>query len=277
MASEDSFAPAVSSERAAEGNEFSALYFPHKLWKMLESDQFRSIWWSDGGKSVAINEGLFKEEVLGRAGPPQVFAMKTMKSFLRQLNLYGFTKIQRDCQRSASLPEFLAEEAAASAHSQILYYHNPSFNRNQPHLLQKCKRRVGVKRRALEAQQVDEGHPSRSPSGQPAGDTPAPTKRWAETPPGLSNTSPSPPAAAPSHPEPAGAAGSERFLPLALFCLPPPSSQAPEGLQRAAQAAPRFAIPVLAAPPALLGPRPPHCPTCTCRPNPAQGPQHGTS
>ncbi|KFV43927.1 Heat shock transcription factor, Y-linked, partial [Tyto alba] len=92
--------------------------FPHKLWKITESDQFRSIWWSDGRKCVAINEDLFKEEVLGRRGPFQVFTTQKMKSFLRQLNLYGFTKVQWICQRSASLPE-LSEAAAASAHSQV--------------------------------------------------------------------------------------------------------------------------------------------------------------
>ncbi|NXS72801.1 HSFY1 protein, partial [Pandion haliaetus] len=118
-----------------------SLCFPQKLWKMVESGQFRSIWWSEGGKCVAINEELFKEEVLGRGGPLRVFATQKMKSFLRQLNFYGFTKVQRDFQRSASLPEFLAEEDAASAHSQILYYYNPSFNREHPHLLEKCKRR----------------------------------------------------------------------------------------------------------------------------------------
>ncbi|KAF1402920.1 Heat shock transcription factor, Y-linked, partial [Spheniscus humboldti] len=118
-----------------------SLCFPQKLWKMVESDEFRSIWWSEGGRCVAINEELFKEEVLGRVGPLRVFATQSMKSFLRQLNLYGFTKMQRDFQRSASLPEFLAEEAAASAHNQILYYYNPNFNREHPHLLEKCKRR----------------------------------------------------------------------------------------------------------------------------------------
>ena len=86
---------------------------------MVESDHFRSIWWSEGGKCVAIHEELFKEEVLGRAGPLRVFATQSMKSFLRQLNLYGFAKMHRDFERSASLPEFLAEEAAASAHSQV--------------------------------------------------------------------------------------------------------------------------------------------------------------
>ncbi|NXO80235.1 HSFY1 protein, partial [Sitta europaea] len=116
------------------------LCFPEKLWEMLESGQFQSIWWTEGGKCVAINKDLFEVEVLGREGQ-QVFHTQKIKSFTRQLNLYGFAKVQRDFQRSASLPEFLAEEAAASAHSQILYYYNPSFNRAYPWLLRMCKRR----------------------------------------------------------------------------------------------------------------------------------------
>ncbi|NWH28814.1 HSFY1 protein, partial [Grus americana] len=117
------------------------LCFPQKLWKIVESDRFQSIWWSEGGKCVAIDEELFKEEVLGRGGALRIFTTQSMKSFIRQLNLYGFTKMQQDFQRSASLPEFLAEEAAAAAHSQILHYYNPSFNREYPQLLEKCRRR----------------------------------------------------------------------------------------------------------------------------------------
>ncbi|NXD26445.1 HSFY1 protein, partial [Spelaeornis formosus] len=116
------------------------LSFPEKLWRMLESDQLRSIWWSEAGKCVAINKDLFEVEVLGREGQ-QIFHTQKIRSFMRQLNAYGFTKIQRDFQRSASLPEFLAEEEAASAQSQILYYYNPSFNRAHPWLLGTCKRR----------------------------------------------------------------------------------------------------------------------------------------
>ncbi|NXP52110.1 HSFY1 protein, partial [Heliornis fulica] len=114
------------------------LRFPHKLRAMLDSGRFRSLWWSHQGKCVAINEGLFKEEVLGRAGPRQGF---NMKSFICQLNRYGFTRVHPDEPRSASLPEFLAEEEAASAHSQVLYYYNPSFSRDRHHLLNNCKRR----------------------------------------------------------------------------------------------------------------------------------------
>ncbi|NXP10206.1 HSFY1 protein, partial [Thinocorus orbignyianus] len=116
------------------------LYFPQKLWKLVESSQFQ-FWWSKGEKCVSLNEELFKEEMLGGGGPQQIFGMNSMKSFLQQMTLYSFTKLQRDFQRSTSLPKFLAEEAAASAHSQILYYCNPSFNKDHPHLLEKCKRR----------------------------------------------------------------------------------------------------------------------------------------
>ncbi|NWQ64246.1 HSFY1 protein, partial [Neopipo cinnamomea] len=118
-----------------------SLHFPQKLRRMLESSRFQSIWWSEGGKCVAINKDLFKEEVLGRAGPQRLFDTQKMKSFMRQLNAYGFTKTKQDDQRSASLPEFLAEEAAVSAHSQILYYYNPYFNRAHPWLLERCMRR----------------------------------------------------------------------------------------------------------------------------------------
>ncbi|KFV15719.1 Heat shock transcription factor, Y-linked, partial [Pterocles gutturalis] len=131
------------------------LRFPQKLWELVESDQFRSIWWTEGGKYVAINEELFKEEVLGRKGPVQVFSTQNMLSFHRQMNLYGFIKINPAFRRPASLPECLAEAAAASAHSKILCYYNANFNREHPHLLELCRRRVSLKRRAPGAPEKD--------------------------------------------------------------------------------------------------------------------------
>ncbi|NWH77070.1 HSFY1 protein, partial [Piaya cayana] len=142
------------------------LRFPQKLWKMLESGLFRSIWWSNSEKCLAINEDLFKEEVLGREGPMQVFATRNMNSFTQQLNNYGFSKIHPDFNRSPSLTEFLAEEAAASTHSKVLYYYNPRFNREKPYLLEQCKRRVQMKRKALDALKMCEEHPSKSPKVQ---------------------------------------------------------------------------------------------------------------
>ncbi|XP_019135918.1 heat shock transcription factor, Y-linked-like [Corvus cornix cornix] len=151
---EEVFTPAPAQDTQVSAHRKPVLDM--KLWKMLESDQFQSIWWSEGGKCVAINKDLFKVEVLGRGVHQRVFNTQHIRSVIRQLNLYGFTKVQRDIQRSASLPEFLSEEAAASAHSQILYYYNPSFNRAHPWLLGTCKRRAALKQRALDAAGLDE-------------------------------------------------------------------------------------------------------------------------
>ncbi|XP_064012089.1 heat shock transcription factor, Y-linked-like [Pogoniulus pusillus] len=149
--------PSVSNNRQDRANEsFLSFSFPQKLWEMLESDQLQSVWWSNGGKCVAINKEFFKEEVLEREEPPQIFAKKSMKHFLQQMKLYGLSEIQQDSQRSASLAEFLAEEEAFSAHSQVLYYYSPSFNQEHPHLLERCKRKAGVKRRALNAVGLNE-------------------------------------------------------------------------------------------------------------------------
>ncbi|XP_029463615.1 heat shock transcription factor, Y-linked-like isoform X1 [Rhinatrema bivittatum] len=128
-----------------EVNDFLSLTFPKKLWKIVESEQFKSIWWDDEGNYVVIDEELFKREVLERRGLFRIFETDCMKSFIRQLNLYGFSKIRQDFQRSASLAEFLAEEKTVTALNKLQFYHNPNFRRDYPHLLGRMKRRVGIK------------------------------------------------------------------------------------------------------------------------------------
>uniref|UniRef100_A0A8B9M7P9 HSF-type DNA-binding domain-containing protein n=1 Tax=Accipiter nisus TaxID=211598 RepID=A0A8B9M7P9_9AVES len=93
--------------------------FQNKLWKMVESNQFMSIWWSEGGKCIAVNEDLFKQKCWAGQDLCVLLLTESMKSFIRQLNAYGFTKVRRDFQRSAYLPEFLAEDDAAAAHSKV--------------------------------------------------------------------------------------------------------------------------------------------------------------
>ncbi|XP_032635710.1 heat shock transcription factor, Y-linked-like [Chelonoidis abingdonii] len=146
----------LCDDSSTEDNDFLSLTFPKKLWKIVESDQFKSLWWDDDGNCVVIDEELFKKEVLERRGPLRIFETDCMKSFIRQLNLYGFSKMRQDFQRSASLAEFLAEEKAASAFSKLQFYHNPNFKRGSPHLLVRCKRRVGIKNTPLVAFSLDE-------------------------------------------------------------------------------------------------------------------------
>ncbi|XP_048193029.1 heat shock transcription factor, Y-linked-like [Perognathus longimembris pacificus] len=128
-----------------EDNDCVSLTFPRKLWKIVESDKFKSIWWSEDGTSVVINEDQFKEEILGRKYPFKIFETNSMKSLVRQLNLYGFRKIQHRLERSASLVEFLAEEKEVYALAKLLCYHNPNFKQGCPQLLRRMKRRLRIK------------------------------------------------------------------------------------------------------------------------------------
>ena len=113
-----------------EVNTFLSLTFPQKLWNIVESDQFESIWWDERGTCIVINEELFKKEVLEKKAPFRIFETKTMKSLIRQLNLYGFSKKRQTFQRSASLPVFLEEENNISLLSKVFQHF---------HLLAICK------------------------------------------------------------------------------------------------------------------------------------------
>ncbi|XP_025778847.1 heat shock transcription factor, Y-linked-like [Puma concolor] len=103
-----------------EDSDFLSLTFPRKLWNMVESDQFKSIWWDENGTSIVIDEELFKKEVLERKAPFRIFQTGSMKTLVRQLNLYGFSKMRQSFQRSASLADFLAEEKEVSVLSKLL-------------------------------------------------------------------------------------------------------------------------------------------------------------
>ncbi|XP_038596370.1 heat shock transcription factor, Y-linked-like [Tachyglossus aculeatus] len=118
-------------------NQLHFLTFSKKLWKLVESDEFKSISWDDDGNFVVINEELFKTEILGRKGHLKIFETECMKSFIQQLNFCGFTRMQLDFQRSASLAEFLAEENEVSALSKLQFYYSPNFQRQFPELMKK--------------------------------------------------------------------------------------------------------------------------------------------
>uniref|UniRef100_G1NNR8 HSF-type DNA-binding domain-containing protein n=1 Tax=Meleagris gallopavo TaxID=9103 RepID=G1NNR8_MELGA len=149
----------------------TASTFPEKLWVLVESHQFKSIWWGQNGSCIVIDQEIFQVEVLGKKGSLRVFGTESMKSFIRQLNMYGFTKMQRDSRRSPSLPEFLAEEEAFVAHRKLLCYYSPYFRKDHPELLKLCKRRAAQKRRAVAAhnpqEELNEGPPRSSPDAQP--------------------------------------------------------------------------------------------------------------
>lgn len=78
-----------------EGNSpLLGLPFPRKLWMIVEDDTFTSVSWNDAGDTVVIREDLFQTEVLSQRGARQIFETDSLKSFIRLLNVHGFSKIR---------------------------------------------------------------------------------------------------------------------------------------------------------------------------------------
>ncbi|KAG2468548.1 HSFY1 protein, partial [Polypterus senegalus] len=83
-------------------SESSSLPFPQKLWKVLESGQFQSVKWDDTATCVLINKDLIKNEIAEKKGILKIFGWSCLKSFQRQLQLYGFKQTRLDVQSEAA-------------------------------------------------------------------------------------------------------------------------------------------------------------------------------
>lgn len=70
------------------------LSFPRKLWRIVEDDAFRSVCWNDDGDTVIIQQNLLQREILCLRGKEQIFESNSLKSFIRLLNLHGFSRIR---------------------------------------------------------------------------------------------------------------------------------------------------------------------------------------
>ena len=116
-----------SEESSSEGGAFTRLSFLKKLWDIVESHMFESIWWGDNGKCVVIHKLLFEDEVLARRGHLRIFEIESMKSFTHRLHLYGFTRKLPDLPKSGSRNDLLAEETSKEVRW-ILYVQTNSQN-----------------------------------------------------------------------------------------------------------------------------------------------------
>ncbi|DAA12637.1 heat shock transcription factor, X-linked member 3-like [Bos indicus] len=114
-----------------ENNTFLGLSFPRKLWRIVEDEAFTSVRWNDEGDMVVIEADLFQTEVLQRRGADQIFETDSIKSFIRELNLYGFSKIS---------------PSDHSAGKKMMIYRNSNFQRDKPLLLRNIPKR---KKRAV--------------------------------------------------------------------------------------------------------------------------------
>ncbi|XP_072599623.1 heat shock transcription factor, X-linked-like [Vulpes vulpes] len=136
----------VEDVLSVAGGNLLCLPFPKKLWRLVNSSRFTSIWWEKDGTSIGLNEELFQKEILEQDGPDKVFETDCTKSFIRQLNLYGFSQLDQDVHTSVCLSSYFTRGVGLGAVrvlSKLQFYSSPLFRKDCPHLLK--KRRVGVK------------------------------------------------------------------------------------------------------------------------------------
>lgn len=108
--------------------EFYVLKFPLKLWRIVNECRSGAIRWGPFGKTILIDYNQFQAEYL--ECPVPKFKTRNMTSFVRQLNMYGFKKLQTQ-QRNVM-----------SRFCNIHEFYNESFRGNRPDLLSKVKRRT---------------------------------------------------------------------------------------------------------------------------------------
>ncbi|NXH95777.1 HSF5 protein, partial [Pachycephala philippinensis] len=75
----------------------NASTFSAKLWCLANSPRVISVRWDSLGQGLLIDRALFEQELLSPAsahGPaPHTFRATRFRSFVRQLNRYGFFKV----------------------------------------------------------------------------------------------------------------------------------------------------------------------------------------
>ncbi|KAM5291006.1 LOW QUALITY PROTEIN: heat shock transcription factor, X-linked member 3-like [Glossophaga mutica] len=111
-----------------EANILLGLFFPRKLWRIVEDDTFMFVCWNENGDTVIIEKDIFQREVLA-AGTQKIFESDSLKSFICLMNLYGFSKI---CPSYSSVH--------APENDRLMIYHNDNFQGDKPWLIENIKR-----------------------------------------------------------------------------------------------------------------------------------------
>uniref|UniRef100_A0A096M9R3 HSF-type DNA-binding domain-containing protein n=1 Tax=Poecilia formosa TaxID=48698 RepID=A0A096M9R3_POEFO len=107
--------------------------FPAKLWRLVNNPADGAIRWDSRGQVIVIDQQLFETQILSPTSrtfnSTDTFKTTNFSSFVRQLNLYGFKKVD--------LPADHEEEAGNRLYH---HFHNPNFQRSCPQLLENLVR-----------------------------------------------------------------------------------------------------------------------------------------
>lgn len=124
------------------------LKFPLKLWKLINDNNEISvrsgIKWASDGLKIYINADVLTAFLNSEES---VFRTKKLCHFIRQLNLYGFVKLNRTSTSKTQHMDLLLEisrvdnNRASSQNHDILEYRNDFFKRDQPDEIYKIQKR----------------------------------------------------------------------------------------------------------------------------------------
>lgn len=112
----------MDEEPILPNSDGQILRFPVKLRKIIDTCQTDAIGWNQEGTVVRINKTVFETEYLSKAHRP--FQTTSFSSFIRQLNFYGFQKVNQ----RASL------KVSDDSDPVFFDYRHPHFKRNSADL-----------------------------------------------------------------------------------------------------------------------------------------------
>ncbi|GAA5870021.1 hypothetical protein JCM1840_003558 [Sporobolomyces johnsonii] len=106
--------------------------FVHKLWSMLRTPSLSHlIAWTDDGKAFTV----FHPTEFARSVLPQFFKHSNFASFIRQLNMYSFAKV------NDALGTTVTQTDSDGSQIQAWEFQNGCFQRDRPDLLVRIKRK----------------------------------------------------------------------------------------------------------------------------------------
>ncbi|KAI8063788.1 HSF-type DNA-binding-domain-containing protein [Gongronella butleri] len=125
---------AVASPPPSNAAKANTNTFVHKLFNMVVDDQYQHLiaWSYTGSSFIVCNIMDFSKDVL-----PKHFKHNNFSSFVRQLNMYGFHKVNKSPRGHRTLAE-----------NQIWEFSHSKFLRDRPDLLD------DIKRKTMEAEQA---------------------------------------------------------------------------------------------------------------------------
>lgn len=121
------------ADSASNNNKNNKKLFPQKLWDLINDERYRfCLRWSEDGQLVYLNRDEFENKYLKT--PENQFHTQKAISFVRQMNMYGFRKVD-DC-----------------------YYENDNFKRNCEQLLKNMIRKHPNKAGPSSAHTINHSH-----------------------------------------------------------------------------------------------------------------------